>query len=649
MSMEEFIEEILVDEPGKKVILSGNEAIVRGAIEAGVSFVTTYPGTPASEIGDIFSHICRKISGLYFEYSTNEIVAIETAVGAAWTGARALVAMKHVGLNVAADAFFTICYSGPNPGALVIAHGSDPGCYSSQNEQDNRYYALHAHCPLVQPSNPQECKDFTIAAFEMSEKLDLPVILDANMRTLHGLGEVTYGPINPPREGKRFVRSQFKYVNAGFVALSNKKRLLDRFRKAEEYAEKSDLNRVFEGGSSTGIITAGGAFNYVMEALDSLGLYDLPVLKLGIVHPIPRGLIKRFSENLERIIVVEELEGFIESDVKRIAFELGLDVEIVGKEYFPAYGELNVDLVVQGLSKVLGVKPKKNYDEIRKLATEVKSKYIPRDPIFCPGCPHRATLYAIKKVVGDNAIFGGDIGCYTLAALPPFNMTDFVICMGAGLSIAAGISHIIKDKPIIAFIGDSTFLHAGIPGLINAVYNNANLILVILDNRWVAMTGHQPTPATGISSTHEPTSPAVKLEEIVRACGVRFVKVFDPYNVRSAMEAISEALEHEGVRVLIARRECALQAERREKPRRLELQKRGIAAYYILEPERCQMCEECYKNFGCPAIKKSIIDGEEILYIETARCTHCDVCRQICKSGGPAIRKTIVNPHLLGV
>jgi indolepyruvate ferredoxin oxidoreductase alpha subunit len=644
---------ILKDAPGEKVFMLGAEAIARGALEAGVGMVTTYPGTPASEVGDTMSDVAKDLPGLHFQYSTNEAVALENAIGGAWAGVRSLCAMKHVGMNVAADPFFTLCYIGVQPGSLVLLVGEDPGCLSSTNEQDNRYYAMHAHTVCLEPSNSQECRDFTLKAYELSEKFDLPIILNSTHRTLHGVGEVSLGKLTLPKAEGQFKKAPGKYVSATLVAVGNKGRLLSRIQKAEKAAgEMTDLNRIIPGEAKTGVITAGASFNYTMEALDALGIHDYPILKLGMVYPINPDLIEKFAQGLEKIVVVEELEGFIEAEIKRILFEKKMLREVHGKDLFPAVGELNTDLVIRGMSRTSGIKEPVDYAAIQAKYSKALAKALQRNPGLCPGCPHRATAYALKRAAQEfvqargkgQVVFGGDIGCYATLALPPYTLQDWVVCMGAGFNIAAGMSFKVKDT-MVGTIGDSTFLHAGIPGLISAVYNNANVLIVIMDNKWVGMTGGQPTPASGVSSLREEVSPAVNLRDIVKACGVKHVRAFDPYNIRHAIEVITEALEEKGVRVLISERECALPAKRRSDPVRAAEREKGKYSYYAIEPDRCQNCEECYRRFACPAIIRKEEDGKEFAYIEDARCILCGACKEICRSG-MAITKTTVNPHV---
>lgn len=645
--------EILLNKPSEKLFMLGAEAIARGALEAGAGMVTTYPGAPASEVGDTISEIASEIPGLHFQYSTNEAVALENATGATWAGTRSLCAMKHLGMNIAADAFFTICYIGVQPGSLVLVNGGDPSCISSTNEQDNRYYALHAHTICLEPSNSQECKDFTLKAFELSEKFDLPVILNISPRVLHGIGEVTLGKLTPPKAECQFKKASAKYSSVLILAVGNHARLLNRIQRAEKAAgEMPELNRIIPGEAKTGVITAGSEFNYALEALDALGIHDFPILKLGIVYPINPELVEKFAQGLQKIIVVEELEGFIEAEIKRILFEKKMLREVHGKDLFTAVSELNTDIVIRGLSKATGKKEPVDYAAIQAKYGKAIAKALQRLPGMCPGCPHRATGYALKKAIQQyiesgatgQVVVGQDIGCYGPLLSPPYSIGDWIVCMGAGFNIAAGMSFKVKDT-MVGLIGDSTFLHAGIPGLINAVYNNANVMVVIMDNKWVAMTGGQPTPGTGINSLHQEAAPAVSLRDIAKACGVKYVRTFDPYNVRHAIEIITEALEEKGVRVLISERECVLPAKRRMEPIREAERERGKYSYYAIEPDRCQNCEECYRRFACPALGKKEESGKEFAYLEDARCTLCGACKEVCRSG-MAITKTSVNPHV---
>jgi len=603
----------VLDAPaGTKVLLLGNEAIARGALEAGVAIATTYPGTPASEIGDALARVAKD-AGIYFEYSANEMVATEFAMGAAASGVRALVSMKHVGLNVAADALMTFAYTGTR-GGFVLVTADDPSCHSSQNEQDNRYYAMLAGIPLLEPSSPQECYEMTKEAFDLSERLELPVIVRTTTRISHVRGPVMVGNIVQGVKKKEFVKDPARFVTVPAVARVRHRVLLEHLKEAEALAEDSRLNRLerLKGGGSVGIITSSAAFNYAMDASAELGL-SVDVLKLGFSHPVPKEMVARFVRDHERIVVVEELEPILENAVRAVAQHSSLKTKIVGKAdgVFPRFHEFDQAIVAAGLRIALSL------DEKVGAEPPAPTQELPqRPPVLCAGCPHSATYFAVNKATNRKAIFASDIGCYTLGMSPPYEAADFLVCMGSSVGSAGGLAK-VNDQPVIAFIGDSTFFHAGIPGLINAVHNGHRFLLMILDNRTTAMTGHQPHPG----SERGPECceiTAVSIEEVVKGCGVRWLKVVDPYEVKTTIEAVKEALEQPGVSVIIARRECALIAKRDVLG--------AVDKKRFIDQEVCKKCRTCVDKFQCPAI--SSID--KVQTIDGALCAGCGVCEQVC-------------------
>jgi indolepyruvate ferredoxin oxidoreductase alpha subunit len=567
------MEEILSKESGKRIILLGNEAVCRGAIESGVDFVSTYPGTPASEIGNTFWQIkedLKKINpNFHFEFSTNEKVAMEAAAGAALSGFKSLVAMKHFGLNVASDFLHTLMYSGIE-GSMVIFVADDPSCWSSaQSEQNTRFYSLMAHIPTLEPSTPQEFKDFTKFAFELSEKFKIPVMIRSTTRASHQSGPVTLGEIpNPKSQIPKFIKDPKRFSTMPPRVLEMKKELFEKIEKIKKIAESSSLNEVYELNAKSyklkaGIITSGVSFLYVMEALGKINL-KLPVLKLGFIFPLPERKILKFLRNLRKVLIVEELESYLEREIAILAKEENLKVEIFGKgerieggriwkerkAILPQIGELKPEYVEIAISKILNKKPSFNYRLHLKKFEKIK---IPsRSPILCPGCPYWWVVNAIKKVVDpQKVIFGGEIGCYMLFSHKVINLQDYLYCMGSSTSVAHGISKMTKQK-VICFVGDSSFFHAGIPALINTVFNQSNPLIIIMDNRTTAMTGHQPHPGVGDGQ-------AIKIEDIVRACGVKNVKVIDQVlSQREFEETIKEFLEKDEVSVIVARHICAL-------------------------------------------------------------------------------------------
>ncbi len=597
-------------EAGRRVLLLGNEAIARGAIEAGVSVAASYPGTPSSEIGLTLAQVADQV-GMHFEWSVNEKVALETAAAAAMSGLRALAFMKHVGVNVAADAFVSLAYTGC-PGGFLLVTADDPSCHSSQNEQDNRYYARLALTPVLEPSTPHEAKEMTVKAYNMSEEHEMPFVLRTTTRVSHTRGIVELGAIRDrPRTGE-YRKDWRRYVLIPANTRVRRAVLLEKERDLREEAEKSEFNTVEEGEGEIGVITSGVSYCYVKEAARRLGI-NPPILKLGFTYPTPYSLIESFSKDLRGILVVEELEPILETEVRCTLQRSKLQVEVFGKAtgHIPRAYELNTSIVARALAKLLGI----------KLATEeipdAAIKAPPRPPVLCPGCPHRGVAYILKQVIGDKAVYSGDIGCYSLVAIPPHNLMDNIHCMGASIGLANGFST-AQRKPVVALIGDSTFYHAGIPPLINAVYNRHPMLVVVMDNRITAMTGFQPHPGTGVTAVGSETR-EVSIESIARACGVDYVSTFDPYDIERGIAEVKEALKH-SISVLVARRLCAI-LEWRERRKRGEKPRA-----YNVDEEKCIGCLKCIRDTGCPAL---ITLGEKV-QIEKDLCVGCGLCSRTC-------------------
>ena len=521
--------------------------------------------------------------------------------------------MKHVGLNVAADALLTFAYTGTR-GGFVLVTADDPSCHSSQNEQDNRYYALLGGIPLLEPSSPQECYEMTKEAFTLSEKLELPVIVRTTTRISHVRGPVVVGKIVQGAGKKEFVKDPKRFVTVPAVAKARHLVLLDRLRDAGRLAEESPLNRVYKigTGGKLGIITSSAAFNYVMDAGKMLGM-SADVLKLGFSHPLPTSLVIDFARKHNSVAVVEELEPILETSVRAVAQHERLRTRIIGKAdgVLPRAYEFDQAIVASGLVKAFGLKGKAALE-----ALETGGDLPVRPPVLCAGCPHSATYFAVNKATNHKAIFASDIGCYTLGVSPPYNAADLLVCMGSSVGTAGGLAK-ANNQPVIAFIGDSTFFHAGIPGLINAVHHGHKFLLMILDNRTTAMTGHQPHPGSDKGpSCCDITS--VSIEEVVKGCGVKWLKVVDPYEIEMMTNTVKEALAENGVSVIIARRECALIAKRD--------QEGAIKTKQFIDQETCKKCRTCVDKFQCPAI--SSID--KVQKIDEALCAGCAVCAQIC-------------------
>ncbi len=614
--------ELLTAQPGSRQLLLGNEAIVRGALEAGISFATTYPGTPSSEIGDNFYRISQE-TDLYFEYSVNEKVALETAAAAAISELRTMCSMKHVGLNVAADALMTLAYVGVK-GGLVVVSADDPSMHSSQNEQDNRYYAQLAGLPMLEPANSQEALEMTRAAFELSEAYKIPVLLRTTTRINHSRTPVEVGLLQPPRRSGAFKKDPFNLVTVPMVGRRLRVELLEKINKLGSEASASPFNRV-EGKGGWGVVTSGVSYNYVADAVRELDMADrVRVLKMGMTYPFADEICLDFLKGVERVLVVEELEPFLEDKLKILAQENGLTLEIKGKGegLLPRYYEFDPVQVKSAMARFFQLKYQPGQ-------VEMESALPQRPPNLCAGCPHRASYYAVNKALGDAAaIYPTDIGCYTLGILPPLEAADFLLCMGSSVSSAGGFAK-AQEEPVVAFIGDSTFFHSGITGLINAVHNDHNFILVILDNGTTAMTGQQPHP--GIELTPEGRqTPKVDIEAVVRGCGVDRVETVNPLQVDKTVAVLKEMLEDKqrpGVKVLISKSPCPLFE------RRVTGKKQKVVFRVTNE---CDMCRRCLDELGCPAFTYCE-DEEECAFISIDEhlCSGCSVCKQICHAIKP--------------
>ncbi|GAB6907353.1 Indolepyruvate oxidoreductase subunit IorA [Desulfosarcina cetonica] len=603
---------LLTDAPGEKMLLLGNEAIARGAIEAGVAFATTYPGTPSSEISLNLFQISHE-SDLYFEYSTNEKVALEVAAAAANSGIRTFCMMKHVGMNVCADPLMTLAYIGVKAG-LVVLTADDPFMFSSQNEQDNRYYGKLSGLPILEPSSVEEAREMAIAAFELSESLGEPVILRTTTRINHSSAFVELGTIHPRKTKGDFTKDPFNKVAVPAVSRRLHVKLLERWQQAQTIAETSPFNFV-EGDGSWGIVCSGVSYNYVADAVNELGIQaKTRILRLGFSHPTPPRRVKEFLAGCAKVLVVEEGEPFLEEATKTFAQEAELTLPIAGKgeSLFSRLYEFD-PAMVRGIIAGYFDLP---YTAPRSPELGDVPEIPQRPPNLCAGCSHRATYYAVKKAAeGMDTIFPSDIGCYTLGFLPPLSMGDFVLCMGASVSTACGFSK-ATDKKVIAFIGDSTFFHSGMTGLVNAVFNNHNFTLVILDNGTTAMTGHQPHPGVDMTNLNRSGYGRVSIEAVVRAIGVEHVTVIKPYKVNKSIEAIKAALDHQGVSVIISQEMCTLYAR--------SLKQLKVRAFQVTD--KCKNHRDCINEIGCPAF---FLDGERV-QIDPNACVGCAVCAQIC-------------------
>jgi indolepyruvate ferredoxin oxidoreductase alpha subunit len=603
---------LLTENSGEKMLLLGNEAIARGAIEAGVAFTSTYPGTPSSEISTNFFQMARECD-LYFEYCTNEKIAMEVAAAAANSGVRSMCVMKHVGVNVAADALMTLAYVGVK-GGMVILSADDPFMFSSQNEQDNRYYAKLSGLPMLEPSSVEEAKDLLVYAFDLSEKLQEPVLFRTTTRINHSTGVVTLGAIRQREPKGSFTKDPLNLVVVPAVARKLHVKLLKNYDTARELAEKSDYN--FTNGSGKwGIICNGVSYNYVSDALNDLNIENkVKVLRMGFSHPLPPALIKNFLKGCEKVLIVEEGEPYMEEAVKAFAQEEGMTLPIKGKTegLFTRLYEYDPAQVKQCIAVYFGLP----YTPPQIPDLSDVPPVPQRPPTLCAGCSHRATYLEVKRATeGMDTIFPSDIGCYTLGLLPPLSAADFLICMGSSVGTSGGFSQ-VNDKKVIAFIGDSTFFHSGIPGLINAVYNNHNFTLVILDNGTTAMTGHQPHPGVDMTKLNMEGYGKVSIEAVVKAIGVNHVTTIKPYKVKKSIAAIKEAIDHKGVSVIISEETCALYANALKLPRR--------KPFHV--GDKCTNHRDCIDSLACPAF----YIWNDRVKIDANLCTGCAVCAQIC-------------------
>lgn len=570
----------------KKLFL-GNEAVARGLYEAGCRVISSYPGTPSTEI----TEYAATYDEMYSEWAPNEKVACEVAIGASMGGARAFSAMKHVGLNVAADPLYTASYTGVN-GGLVIAVADDPGMHSSQNEQDSRHHAIASKIPMLEPSDSAECLAFTKRAFELSEEYDTPFFIRLCTRISHSRSLVeTTDRVEPPL--KEYVKNPAKNVMMPAMARGRHVFVEKRMKALAEFAEFCDLNRTEYYDTSIGIIASGASYQYAKEALGENASY----LKLGMVNPLPVKLIEDFAAKCDKVYVVEELDDIIETHCRKFG------ISVIGKELFPLTGELSQTIVAK---KILGEE---------KQTLSLKDEIPVRPPVMCCGCPHRGLFYALKR---ENVFVSGDIGCYTLGSQPPLSAIDTCVCMGASVSGLHGFNTARgseQAKKAVAVIGDSTFIHSGITSLIDIAYNKGISTIVILDNSITGMTGHQQNPTTGYTIKGDPTA-AVSLEKLVQAVGIHRVRVVDPYDLKETQKALKEELAVEEPSVIIARRPCALLKYVKHKPS------------LKVDREKCRSCKACLR-IGCPAI--SMREGKAV--IDHTQCVGCGLCEDLCKFG----------------
>ncbi len=568
-----------------KELLIGNAAVARGLYEAGCAVISSYPGTPSTEITEFFS----KYDDVYCEWAPNEKVAMEAAFGSALRGKRSACCMKHVGLNVAADPLFTMSYTGVNAG-IVICVADDPGMHSSQNEQDSRHYAIASKIPMLEPSDSQEALDFAKLAYEISEEYDTPVLLKMCTRVAHSQSIVELG--ERTEITKDYTKNPQKYIMTPGNAIRRHPFVEERTKKLTEYAETSPLNRIEEGDGTYdfGIITSSTSYQYVKEAFGD----KAAVLKLGMINPLPVKLIKDFAAKVGKVYVIEELDPIVETHCKNIG------VDVIGKDKFSILGEFSQKSIEEA------------FEMADKTVFSLDTEIPVRPPMMCSGCPHRGMYYVLAK---NKITVLGDIGCYTLGAAPPLNALDMTLCMGASVSGIHGFNKAggeETENKTVCVIGDSTFMHSGVTGLINIAYNQSNSTVIILDNSITGMTGHQQNPTTGYSIKGDPAG-KVNLEDLCRSIGINSVRVVDPYNLEECERVVKEELKKNEPSVIISRRPCVL----------LKYVKPKKPLY--VNPDKCRGCKKCMK-FGCPSI--SFRDKHAV--VDTTLCVGCGVCAQLC-------------------
>ncbi|MBN2322246.1 MAG: 4Fe-4S binding protein [Spirochaetes bacterium] len=636
----------ILQESGKKVLLMGNEAIARGAVEAGIQLIAAYPGTPASEVCEALIDAADD-SDYYIEWSTNEKVAFEVAAGASIVGARAMTAMKNAGLNVAMDTYMTLPYGGVK-GGMVIVVADDPNAHYSSTEQDTRFLAVYAELPCFEPMDQQEAKDMTRDAFEISEQLELPVFVRSVSRISHASGDVTLGPVQKKRNTVAFnkhYKLPYRWnVYGAPGAVSKHEWLKGVFPKARRIANKSRYNSLeLVNGSKVGVISSGVAASYSREAVSRLGIEDrVSFLKLGIVYPLPDELLGRLLIGLDALIVVEEGDPVVEQLVRSYAKENACGVRIFGKSYnqiFKPFGEINTDIVSKAIAGVMDITiPDDPRESVRKKVSEIVA---PRSSTLCAGCSHLGSYWALKKALKAHQgvhIINGDIGCYEQGGyglfasktdvndknskkypvLSPYEILDTIYVMGSGIGLAQGQAQVgYKGGKVVAVAGDSTFIHATLPALVNAVYQKADITFLIFDNRWTAMTGHQVNPNTGLDTLGRKAR-VFDIAGVVKSMGVESVSTADAYNLEEAENEISNALAFEGPSVVILKGECMLQVLRRAKKKKTET---------WVDEETCTGCRQCIQ-LGCPAV--TFNKEKKKAGIDEINCTDCGLCEQVC-------------------
>ena len=610
----------LADPKQKRVFMLCNEAIARAVLESDTKVTAFYPGSPTSEILDTLYLFSAQYPDLKMEVAVNEKVALETVAGASMAGVRSFTSMKSVGLNVASDTFYTLGYTGVNSGCVILV-ADDPHAHSSQSEQDGRFFSTTSHVPMLEPSTPQEAYEMTKYAFGLSESHRILVMIRTTTRVNHQYAPVEIGEV----KRTPFQKRNWKDVKRPYFTLSDtarrlKEETLEKLKNIEADFNGSPFNKVIEGEGATGVITNGVCYLHVMEAIETLNVKP-HILKLGTTHPIPKKLVSDFLKKLDKVLIVEELMPYLEQQIKSIAKDMDCNLKVLGKEsgHFSYVGEYNTSIVSQTLEKVYDKKGLLNFDAVLSNAAELKRIIPKRLPVFCAGCPHRATLWSLQQAIkGTDFVLNNDIGCYSMLQLEPYSITDMMLCMGASQGVSSGMQHVLNDK-VIALIGDSTFFHAGLPGLVNAFHNGHNYTVFILDNSVTAMTGQQPNPGSDFGPNKVVE---IDIEAVVRGIGIKNVTIINPFDPKPNVETIKNVISQDGVKVVISQGPCALYNDRKRR-----LNGTPIIPNKVAE-ETCKTIYACVRDFYCPAIQLDMENRQT--KIQTDVCNGCMVCAKFC-------------------
>lgn len=610
----------VVDPTPKTAFLLTNEAIARAALEADVKVAAFYPGSPTSEILDTVYRLSQHFHDLKMEVSINEKVALEIVAGASMVGARSFTSMKSVGLNVASDTFYSLGYTGINAGCVLVV-ADDPHAHSSQSEQDGRYYAPTSHIPMLEPSTPQEAYEMTKYAFELSEQYKVLILIRTTTRVNHQSAPVKISEVKrSPFQKKRWKDIEAKYYTLSDTARKLKHEALSKLTQIQDQFEKSSFNKIHKGDGDIGIITNGISYLHTLEAMKALNV-KLPLLKLGTLYPLPKNLISRFLKNIDTCIIIEELLPYLEEAITVIAKDVKPTLNLMGKNTntFTKVGEYNSNIIRDTLAEILNLQQPKNYQVLLTKAQELKSILPKRLPTFCPGCPHRGTIWSVLQALkGENYVLNNDIGCYSMLLLEPYANTDSLLDMGASQGLSSGMQYVLEDK-VVSFLGDSTFFHAAIPGIINAVHNRHDYTVVILDNSVTAMTGQQPNPGSDFGAT---SVDEIDIPSVIKGLGVKNVTILDAFSPKDNVKRIKDAMKQSGVKAIISVGPCALYNDRRKRREQIPIIPNKIS------DKECKTIYACIRDFYCPAISLNTETRQANIQLEL--CNGCGNCVQLC-------------------